>query len=172
MSAGEIRVLLEQPLIARIATNGPKGYPSVSPVWFLASKRGIIVDAYRDSAKVRNLKRDNRASILLDSSQGGMKVKGALFQGRATIIEGPDNIRVEEAIFEKYLNADLIDDDPVSSFYRRSAGTNPDDIILIELLPEMISSWDYTKITVEGLKSLSGPLTTRLKPEDIFTRSL
>jgi general stress protein 26 len=75
--------------IARLATVGPTGWPHVVPVMYaLDSSLAFVFDV--DGVKLRNLKADSRAAIVVDAM--GPK-RGVGMQGHAELI-GPERARL------------------------------------------------------------------------------
>lgn len=59
------RDLLEQNQIVILGTNGPKGEPQVTALWFLFEGDHLRMSINEARQKLRNLRRDPRASALL-----------------------------------------------------------------------------------------------------------
>jgi pyridoxamine 5'-phosphate oxidase family protein len=75
--------------IARVATVGPSGWPHVVPVMYsLNDDGGFEFDV--DGVKLRNLKADPRAAMVVDAM--GPK-RGVSIQGRVELI-GPERARL------------------------------------------------------------------------------
>lgn len=82
------RTFLQQPLIARLATNDPDGFPHVVPVWFVLDGDDIVMVSVEKTAKVRHLHADNRASVVIGGNPEQNEA-GYLIKGRVTI--NPDH---------------------------------------------------------------------------------
>jgi len=68
MTPDEIRAFLSHGTrTAKLATSGPDGQPHVMPVWFLLDGEELVFTTWADSIKGRNLRRDPRASIVVDA---------------------------------------------------------------------------------------------------------
>lgn len=167
MSVKELQRFLKMPLIARIATNNKNGYPNVSPVWFLYKDGAILIDAYTNSQKVKNILRDDRVSVLIDTSDEGLRVKGLSIKGRAKLSGGDEATEIEKSIFRKYLSNRSRAGDSVSRYYMKSAGANPAEITIIKVTPERVSSWDYTGVTIADLSAQESRLVTRHNPRGL-----
>jgi len=57
------RDLLEKPLLAHVATIGPKGEPQSNPVWFLWSDDKLWIAVGPNGQKAKNLERDSRIAV-------------------------------------------------------------------------------------------------------------
>lgn len=68
----------------RIATVGPKGWPHCVPVGYLYRNRRLYIPAGKTSKKVRNLRLDNRACLVIDDEK---RSSGVLLLGLVEIIE-------------------------------------------------------------------------------------
>jgi nitroimidazol reductase NimA-like FMN-containing flavoprotein (pyridoxamine 5'-phosphate oxidase superfamily) len=90
MTQDEMLRYLSQPLIAKIATTNVDGTPQLSPVWFMYENGVFYISTYEKALKVRNIKRDNRVALLIDSTDGGIKLKGVLVKGIAKLIYGDE----------------------------------------------------------------------------------
>ena len=167
MSKDDITKYLLEPRIARVSTVGADGSPQQSPVWFLRSEDSIMIAAYRHSQKVRNIRRNPNVSVLIDSGEGGLQLKGVMLAGKAQLIEGEKSPEIGIATYAKYLPEEIVTKDKVAAFFRGAAAVYPEEIMVIKIVPEKISSWDYTKITVEDFTS-PGKLSPRHDVGDFF----
>ncbi|MHB8587724.1 MAG: pyridoxamine 5'-phosphate oxidase family protein [Candidatus Dormibacteraceae bacterium] len=76
--------------IGRFATAGPTGWPHVAPVMYAVDDDGAL-EFDVDGVKLRNLKAESRAAIVVDAM--GPK-RGVAIQGRARLI-APERARLE-----------------------------------------------------------------------------
>jgi len=58
------RYLVEQPLVARLTTSMPDGYPQTHPVWFTWEEPCICINTMRGFRQERNMRADPRVSVL------------------------------------------------------------------------------------------------------------
>lgn len=59
------RDLVERPLIARLTSSMPDGYPQTHPVWFTWEEPHICINIMRGFRKERNMRADPRIAVLL-----------------------------------------------------------------------------------------------------------
>ena len=69
----------------RVATVGPGDRINLTPLWF--GWGGGNIYFYCRGQKISNLRRDGRATILVDRNERFPELEGAMFQGRATVLE-------------------------------------------------------------------------------------
>jgi PPOX class probable F420-dependent enzyme len=121
--------LLERPLLGVLATYRADGDVLLSPVWHRWRGGGFDVVTGGDDVKVRHLRGDPRASIVVcehDPPYRGIEVRGRVVLGRA----GADTVR---EIAARYLG------DVEGGAY---ADRGYDDT-LIRLEPGRLRAWDF-----------------------------
>lgn len=152
MSTSEMMNYLSQPLIAKLATINVNGTPQLSPVWFIFENNKFYISTYEKALKISNIKRDDRVILLIDSTDGGLKLKGVLVRGVAKIISGEECKKIEKKIYDKYLTDEIIIKDEVARLFKQVALCSPDSVC-IEVRPLKITTWDYTKLRPEDIKN-------------------
>lgn len=83
-----LKELLSKPLVAKLATQSPKGDLRISPIWFSAEDGTILMNTFEDSGLVKNLRRNPKCSLLIDTTE--YPYHGVHYWGTATV-EGPEN---------------------------------------------------------------------------------
>ena len=124
--------LLEQPIIAVLATYRISGDVMLSPVWFDWRDGGVNIwtNGWTDG-KVRHLQRDPRASVVIPEQV--MPLRGLEMSGRATLsTDGFHDVVRRTTI--RYEGPDGADEF-VASF--------PDPRPVIRLVPDRIRAWDF-----------------------------
>ena len=103
LTAAELGDLLNGRHLAVISTNGPDGVPQSTPVWYLPDGDTVGIIADPDSVKVRNLRRDPRASVVIASERRPYRY--VIYRGDADLVtEGVDDYPWRMA--ERYLGAE------------------------------------------------------------------
>jgi hypothetical protein len=85
--------LLNEAIIARVATVTPSGNPHAAPFWFSFDGKRIVLDTLENTT-VRNLRSDPRASVLVDLGMLFEELRGALLVGLADVYS-PDEAPME-----------------------------------------------------------------------------
>jgi len=106
-----INYLREDELI-HLSTISPRGEPHVVPVWFVyrdervgEPRPRVYVLTDKRTAKVANISRNPNVSFEIDNYDDNMEwnVRGAMFRGRATLVEDDGDICFYEFLIgEKY----------------------------------------------------------------------
>ena len=122
--------LLELPLVAVLATHRAGGHVLLSPVWHEWRDGGFDVVTGRDDVKVRHLRRDPRATILV--YEHTPPYRGIEVRGRATMTEegAGDAIR---RVAARYLGEER------GEAYAARGG----DDTLVRLEPDEVRAWDF-----------------------------
>jgi nitroimidazol reductase NimA-like FMN-containing flavoprotein (pyridoxamine 5'-phosphate oxidase superfamily) len=92
MSAAEVAEFLAQERTVTCATTGPRGWPHLMPLWYVlrdcsAAEPGPRIWAwtYAASQKVRNLERDPRATLQVESGEAYAELRGVMLECEVVI---------------------------------------------------------------------------------------
>ena len=97
-----IQTFLATREIAVLATLQPDGAPLAMPMWFFHDARAITMISVDGLQKVKNLRRDPRVSVVMEShdTQG---IRGVAIQGRAEFLQdSPERQALVNALLTKY----------------------------------------------------------------------
>jgi PPOX class probable F420-dependent enzyme len=83
-----------------LVTYRRSGEPVATPVWFGLAQGSVYIRSEADAAKVARIRRDPRARLAPCTVRG--KPLGPAAEGRARILEGPDQGRAEAALQANY----------------------------------------------------------------------
>ena len=135
MTDDEISGFLAQSLIAKLCTYNRDGTIHIAPVWFKYENGEMVLGTQELTQKVKNIKRDDRVSILVDTTEP--RLKGVIFYGNAELMT-ENVIPIRISIFKKY-----IDPENASEFAENLAKKwKP---IIIRIKPKRVISFDYGK---------------------------
>ncbi len=85
LSEAELAELLQAERVAIISSIGPRGWPHSMPMWFVPRLSEVWVWTYAKSQKVRNLERDPRATVLVETGREYGELRGAMIEAEAEI---------------------------------------------------------------------------------------
>lgn len=83
-----VRAFLEQSLVARIATRSPKGWPALTPLWFVCAGGRLYATTGRETLAARNAATTPAVAVLLDAEAGGTSAHVLRLHGRARVRPG------------------------------------------------------------------------------------
>jgi PPOX class probable F420-dependent enzyme len=132
LSIDDLGDLLEQPIVATLATYRADCSVMLSPVWFEWRDGGFnIWTGGENEGKVRHLQRDPRASLAV--AEQVMPLRGLDASGRATLsTDGFHDVVRRTAA--RYAGPDVADD---------FAAGYPEPRVVIRLVPDKIRAWDF-----------------------------
>ena len=115
----------------------------------------ISISTYKESVKIRNIRHNPTVSLLIDSSKGGLKLKGMLVRGSVSLIEGAECIKIVKNIYDKYLPTRITRTSKAAAAFKKLMTQESDSSICIRITPKTISTWDYGKITTKDVMTES-----------------
>ncbi len=80
MSEQEVLDLLDEERTVTCATNGVRGRPHLMPLWFVVRDGQIWAWTFAKSQKVRNLERDPRATLQVETGEQYHLLRGVMFE--------------------------------------------------------------------------------------------
>ncbi len=138
-----------------LVTNGPRGYPHAVAMFFgIDDDLSIRFATYANSQKVKNIERDPRVTLLVESGTAYSELRGVMLEGDAEITTDLERtvatmIEANAATGSPLPDLDQIPDD----VKRKMAGKR----VLIVVKPTRFVSWDHGKLpgnkTPEGLRN-------------------
>lgn len=143
MTAQEIRDYLAARVRVIVATNGPDGMPHPVPLDYGLDDQGrILVTSFRKSQKVKNLQRDPRATLLVESGETYAELKSVIAYADAEIIDDPTAIAEGMQLIRASpdLSASL------SASMRDQVKASLEKRVLIRFTPFKYVSWDHSKL--------------------------
>ncbi len=115
------------------ASNGQDGYPHVVAMWYTVKDGTIMMTSYARAQKIVNLRRDPRATVLVESGATYKELSGVMVRGRVELIEGP-------AAFAEILRLTGADSNNPAAVRRVQKR------VVMRFHPERWASWDHSKI--------------------------
>ena len=85
MSEQERRAFLAEQRVVVCATNGPRGWPHLMPLWYVVREGEIWAWTYAKSQKVRNLERDPRATLQVEEGEQYHELRGVMIEAETVI---------------------------------------------------------------------------------------
>lgn len=90
MTDDEINAFLDQkPGWIALTTLGPDGYPHTVPIGYFRLGDEVYLGCRAGTRKTKNIERNPRVSLMLESGRAMNDIKGLLIQGDASVITEP-----------------------------------------------------------------------------------
>ena len=141
--------LLEQRTVV-VATNGREGWPHLMPLWYVLrpSGRGGASElwswTFAKSQKTRNLERDARATLQVETGEQYQELRGVMLETQVTIHRDVETVLcVGMDVFRRYtpgIEGDLADE--VVAMVR----TQAEKRVAFQFVEQRRASWDHRKL--------------------------
>jgi PPOX class probable F420-dependent enzyme len=155
MTEAEIAEFVARSRTATLATNGPQGTPHLVAMWYAVLDGEIWFETKAKSQKVRNLRRDDRVTCLIEDGLTYDVLRGVSIEGTATISDDPeDALRVGIGVWERYFG-------PYSPDQRPMVEAMMNNRVVVRVVPRRLRSWDHRKLGLEPMP-LTGSTAPRL----------
>ena len=89
MIDAQARSVLAQPVIVRLTTIQPNGYPHTVPIWFMLDQDDLIMFTGRQARKAKNALANNKANIAIGGDPVGSP--GYIVTGDIVIEDDPEH---------------------------------------------------------------------------------
>lgn len=138
----EQRRLLEDERIVVVCSFGPRGWPHAMPLWYVLRDGEVWIYTYAKSQKTRNLERDKRATLLVETGHEYGELRGVMIEAEAEI--NRDHGLVLEVA--KELTARYGGGGEVQGEGARALEEQARKRVAIRFLPRRVASWDHGKL--------------------------
>jgi PPOX class probable F420-dependent enzyme len=143
LTADEQRDLLQSERVVVVSSIGVRGWPHSMPLWYVPSDTGIWIYTYAKSQKVRNLERDPRATVLVETGHEYGELRGMEIEGEAEIH------RDLETVYDVAQELTVRYSDDISSVEGEAAEAlraQARKRVAVRFEPRRIASWDHRKL--------------------------
>ncbi len=145
MTASEVREMLAEQKGGVLATNGRDGFPHQVAMWYLPEPDRLLMWTYRRAQKAVNLRRDPRASFLVETGSRYETLRGVQVQGRVDFLEDPAEV-LEVGVRLRLRHQPGGDQESARQYIAQQAAKR----VVLVLPIERTISWDHRKLAVGG----------------------
>ncbi|HEX8058607.1 MAG TPA: pyridoxamine 5'-phosphate oxidase family protein [Novosphingobium sp.] len=143
MTPEEVRAYLSSQRRIILVTNGPDGMPHPVPMNYGLDDEGrILITSFAKAQKVRNIERDPRATLLVESGETYAHLKSVIAYADAEILTDPDEIAAGMA----RINADAQLSGSISGAMSAQVRASLAKRVLLRFTPFRTVSWDHGKL--------------------------
>ena len=141
MTDAEIDEFLSGRNSMNVATHGPDGSIHLVAMWYGPFEGSWGFHTFEKSQKVRNLQRDPRVTVLVETGEVYEELRGVEMVGRAELITDADRlVGLVKSVAQRYYPID----DPAQLDAVAEASARKRVGVLIH--PDRIVSWDHSKL--------------------------
>ena len=143
MSGEEAGAFLAAQRTVTCATLGPRGWPHAMPLWYVLRDGELWAWTYAKSQKVRNLERDSRATLLVETGEEYNELRGVMIEADAEIQRDPETIfEFGKDLTIRYAEGiDSIEGDAADAMRAQA-----DKRVAIRFVPHRTATWDHRKL--------------------------
>jgi PPOX class probable F420-dependent enzyme len=135
--------LIDAERIVVVATHGPRGWPHMMPLWYVPRDGEIWVWTYAKSQKVKNLERDPRATLLIETGVEYQELRGVQIEAEAELIRDVEEIvdYAKEMTVRYSEGIDSVEGDAAAGLVAQAPKR-----VAIHFHPKHTASWDHRKL--------------------------
>ena len=143
LTPDEQRELLERERIVVVSTLGPRGWPHSMPLWYVPRDGEIWIYTYAKSQKVRNLERDPRATLLVETGHEYLELRGAEIEAEAEIHRVPETVYelARELTVRYSADASSVEGDAAEALRAQARKR-----VAIRFRSRRVATWDHRKL--------------------------
>jgi PPOX class probable F420-dependent enzyme len=143
MTDDEVRTYLAGQRRIILVTNGADGMPHPLPMNFGMDGEGrFLISSFRKTQKVRNLERDPRATLLVESGEKYQELKSVVAWCDVEIVDDPAEVRALMGVMR--------DGEPLTATMSEQAAAQVEASIakrvILRFTPYRLISWDHAKL--------------------------
>jgi PPOX class probable F420-dependent enzyme len=135
--------LVESERVVAVASLGRQGWPHLMPLWYVPRDGEVWIYTYAKSQKVRNLERDPRAALLIETGHAYSELRGVQIEAEAEIH------RDHEVVFELAKELTLRYAEGISAIEGDAAAALAAQArkrVAVHFRPVRVASWDHRKL--------------------------
>jgi PPOX class probable F420-dependent enzyme len=143
LTEDERRELVESGRIVVVSSLGPRGWPHVMPLWYVPREGEVWVWTYAKSQKVRNLERDPRATLLIETGTEYNELRGVQIEAEAELIRDTDRVVefAKELTIRYSEGISSVEGDAAAGLEAQAPKR-----VAIHFHPRRIATWDHRKL--------------------------
>ena len=135
--------LIDTERIVVVSSIGPRGWPHVMPLWYVPRDGEIWVWTYAKSQKVRNLERDPRATLLIETGTEYNELRGVQIEAEAELISDLEPVVdfAKELTIRYSEGIESVEGDAAAGLQAQAPKR-----VAIHFHPRRVASWDHSKL--------------------------
>ncbi|HEX6667030.1 MAG TPA: pyridoxamine 5'-phosphate oxidase family protein [Solirubrobacterales bacterium] len=143
LSAEELGQLLETERVAVVSSHGPRGWPHSMPLWFVVRAGELWIWTYAKSQKVRNLERDPRATLLIETGEEYGELRGTMIEAEAVLHRDHETVLgFAEELALRYGGGDS----ELGEDAKAALAAQAPKRVAIQFKPVRTATWDHRKL--------------------------
>ena len=143
LSEAEQRRLLDSERVAVVSSIGPRGWPHSMPLWYVPREGEVWIYTYAKSQKVRNLERDRRATVLIETGHEYAELRGLMIEAEAEIHRDLETVYglAEELTLRYASGLESVEGDAKAALEAQARKR-----VAVRFLARRTATWDHRKL--------------------------
>lgn len=141
MSDQEVASFLDDQRVIICATNGPHGWPHLMPLWYVVRGQDIWAWTYAKSQKIKNLERDSRATLQIETGDEYQELRGVMIESDAQIHRDSELIVEFGAELMQRYGAGATGPEFMDAVRAQAAKR-----VALQFTARRVASWDHRKL--------------------------
>jgi PPOX class probable F420-dependent enzyme len=142
LSPDEQRELIDSERIVVVSSLSRRGWPHSMPLWYVPRDGEIWIYTYAKSQKVRNLERDPRATLLIETGHEYGELRGVEIEAEADIHRDIDTVfAMAKDLTVRYAGGAQVDDAAAEALRAQAQKR-----VAIRFEPKRVATWDHRKL--------------------------
>ena len=143
LSDEELAELVGSERIVVVSSNGPRGWPHSMPLWYVPRDGEIWIWTYAKSQKVKNLERDPRATLLIETGREYGELRGVMIEAEAEIHRPIETVYpLAEELTLRYAEGLEAVEGEARAALQAQAGKR----VAVRFAARRVASWDHRKL--------------------------
>ena len=140
MSDDEVAAFLDEQRTVICATNGRDGWPHLMPLWYVVRDGELWSWTYAKSQKVRNLERDDRVTLQVETGEQYDQLHGVMIKARVVLHrEAEDVAALGTEIVTRYTGGQSED-------VKEMVAAQAPKRVAMQFVTESCATWDHRKL--------------------------
>ena len=142
LSPEEQRELIDSGRIVVVSSLGTRGWPHSMPLWYVPRDGEIWIYTYAKSQKVKNLERDARATLVLETGHEYAELRGVEIEAEAEIHRDLDTtFQMASELTSRYAGGAQVEGDAAEALRSQARKR-----VAIRFEPRRVATWDHRKL--------------------------
>ena len=144
MSEDEVLAFLDEERTVICATAGRDGWPHLMPLWYVVRDGELWAWTYAASQKVKNLERDPKATIQVETGTEYQELRGVMFKCEVELVRDTDQVAaLGQEIFARYGGVDV---GSLNDGVREMVGKQATKRVGLHFVERERATWDHRKL--------------------------
>jgi PPOX class probable F420-dependent enzyme len=142
LAPDEQRELIDTERIVVVSSLGSRGWPHSMPLWYVPRDGEIWIYTYAKSQKVRNLERDPRATLVIETGHDYGELRGVEIEADAEIHRDIDTVfEMAKDLTSRYAGGAQVDETAAEALRAQAQKR-----VAIRFEARRVATWDHRKL--------------------------